>query len=208
MTLQIINCAQNSEAWLQARLGLPTASAFSKILAKGEGKLRNTYMKQLAGEIITGKPDPSWGGNEDTERGHELEAAVRDLYAKKTGTELIDMIEVGFVTDGKKGCSPDRLIGDEGGLEIKTTFPHYLADILLEDQVPTKHLAQLQGSMWITGRRWWDIAIYWPGMPLFVKRVARDEVYIQKLATEVDRFTAELKAVVAKLTAMDTARAA
>lgn len=48
-------------------------------------------------------------------------------------------------------------------------------------------------------REWWDIAIYWPKMPLFVKRMHRDELYIQKLATAVDTFNAELDDVVAQI---------
>lgn len=199
MTLQFINCAQNSDEWLKARCGMPTASAFSKILSKGEGKTRRTYLLTLAGEQVTGKPGGSWEGNEHTERGHEMEAEARDMYAFQAAA---DLIEVGFVTDGRKGCSPDRLIGDDGGLEIKTALPHILADILLKGEVPPAHVAQVQGSMWVTRRRWWDVTIYWPGMPTFIKRVPRDEAYIQKLATEVDKFIVELDETVAQLRAM------
>lgn len=205
MTLQYINEPQNSEAWLKARMGIPTASAFSKILAKGEGKTRRTYLMTLAGERMTGAPDPGWGGNEHTERGHAMEAEAREMYAFQTAAELT---EVGFVTDGKKGCSPDRLIGDDGGLEIKTALPHILGEILLKDDVPTTHIAQVQGSMWVCKRQWWDVTIYWPDMPVFIKRVKRDEAYIQKLATEVDKFTAELEKTVEQLRSLQTQRAA
>ena len=205
MTLKIINCEQNSEEWFKARMGIPTASAFSKILAKGEGKTRRDYLMTLVGERLTGKPDPGWGGNEHTERGHEMEAAARDMYAFQTGANLT---EVGFVTDGKKGCSPDRLIGDDGGLEIKTALPKILGEILLKDEVPATHMAQVQGSMWVCQRKWWDVTIFWPDMPYFCKKVVRDESYIQKLATEVDKFTVELDATVAQLKALQALRAA
>ena len=59
--------------------------------------------------------------------------------------------------------------------------------------------AQVQGTLWITKREWWDLPVYWPGMPLFTKRAYRDEPYIQRLATEVDRFNAELDDVVAQI---------
>jgi hypothetical protein len=195
MTLQIIDCEQNSEAWMRARCGLPTASAFSDILAKGEGRTRRAYMMKLAGEIITGEPAESFA-SAHTERGHALEAEARDLYTFSTGHE--PQI-VGFITDGKKGCSPDSLIGDDGGLEIKTALPHILAEILLKNEVPTQHKAQIQGSMWVTGRAWWDVCIYWPKMPVFIRRVPREEGYIQTLATEVDRFRTELDQVVAEI---------
>lgn len=203
--LRIIDCEQNSEEWHKARLGMPTASAFQQILAKGDGRSRHTLMMRLAGEIITGERDTSWEGNEHTERGHAMEEEARELYAFQTGNELT---QVGFITNGKVGCSPDRLIGDAGGLEVKTTMPHYLVEILLKNEVPGKHVAQIQGSLWITRREWWDIAIYWPKMPTFIKRVYRDEAYIQKLATEVEKFSAELHETVEKIRRVGQARAA
>ncbi len=197
--MEIINCAQNSPEWLQARLGLPTASAFSKILAKGEGKTRHSYMMQLAAEIITGQPSESFS-NEHTERGHEQEPEARDDYAFQTG---LSPEIVGFVRDGRKGCSPDALIGEDGGAEIKTRLPHLQADLLCKGEVPTTHKAQIQGNMWVCRRQWWDFVSFCPRMPLFVQRVTRDEIYIQKLATEVDLFVRELDAAVAKIRGLD-----
>ena len=193
--MQIFHCEQNSEGWLLARMGIPTASAFSQILAKGEGKTRRTYMLKLAGEIITGKPMENFC-NEHMERGHEFEPEARDLYTFQTGAHLE---RVGFIRNGRVGCSPDSLIGEDGGLEIKTKLPHLLIELILKDEFPPEHKAQVQGTLWVTKRQWWDIGIYWPGVPLFVKRAYRDEPYIQRLATEVDRFNAELDEVVAQI---------
>lgn len=177
-------------------MGIPTASQFATILAKGrDGGAsvgRRTYMLKLAGEIITGEPMESFS-NQHTDRGHEFEPEARDLYAFQTGAQLE---RIGFIKNGKAGASPDSLIGEDGGAEIKTKLPHLLAEILLKDEFPPEHKAQVQGTLWITGRQWWDIAVYWPGMPLFVKRTQRDEPYIQKIATEVDRFNAELQQTV------------
>jgi hypothetical protein len=193
--MEIFHCEQNSEEWLHARMGIPTASAFSQILAKGEGKTRRTYMLKLAGEIITGEPMESFS-NEHTERGHAMEAEARDLYAFQTGAELD---RVGFVRNGRAGCSPDSLIGEHGGLEVKTKLPHLLIDVILKDEFPSEHKAQVQGTLWLTGRQWWDVAIYWPGIPLFVKRAHRDESYIANLAGAVKTFTEELDAVVSTI---------
>ena len=84
--VEIINCEQNSRM-VRARMGIPTASQFATVLAKGEGKTRRTYMMKLAGEIITGEPMESFS-NEHTERGHEMEPEARDLYAFQTGAQL------------------------------------------------------------------------------------------------------------------------
>ena len=193
--MEIINCEQNSPEWFEARRGIPTASQFKAILAKGEGKTRRTYMMKLAGELITGERMESFS-NEYTERGHEFEPEARDLYQFQTGAELR---RVGFIRSGKAGCSPDSLIGEDGGLEIKSQSPHLLIETILKDEFPSEHRAQVQGTLWITKRQWWDIAVYYRGVPLFTKRTHRDEKYIQTLATEVDRFNAELADVVSQI---------
>lgn len=193
--MQIFDVEQNTPEWLEARRGIPTASAFSQILAKGEGKTRRTYMLKLAGEIITGQPMESFS-NEHTERGHEMEPEARDLYAFSTGAELR---RVGFIRNGRAGCSPDCLVGDDGGLEIKTKLPHLLIDLMLKNEFPNEHRAQVQGTLWITGRAWWDLSIYYRGVPPFTIRAHRDEKFIQGLATEVDRFNAELDGIVAEI---------
>lgn len=203
--MQIFDFEQNSPEWLRARMGIPTASCFSQILAKGEGKTRHSYMLKIAGEILTGEPDQSFAGNEHTERGHAMEPEARDLYQFQTGAELR---RVGFIRNGRVGCSPDSLIGDNGGLEVKTKLPHLLIDVILKDEFPSEHRAQVQGTLWITKREWWDIAVYYRGVPLFIKRAYRDEAYIQTIATEVDRFNAELDEVVRKVRARGEAVAA
>ena len=201
---------QNSPEWLQARAGIPTASQFATVLAKGktpgsESVTRRKYMLQVAGEIITGERAEPTFSNDHTERGHKLEPEARDLYAFSTGAQLE---RVAFIRNGRAGCSPDSLIGDDGGAEIKTKLPHILAELLLKGEFPPEHKAQVQGTLWVSKRQWWDIVCYWPKMPLFVKRVYRDEPYIQRLATEVDRFNAEVDAVVAQIRRHGSAAAA
>lgn len=179
---------QGSPEWHQARAGIPTASEFAAVLAKGEGKTRKAYMLRLAGEILTGKPGETYE-SADMIRGREMEPQARATYAfmQECDPEL-----VGFIRRGQAGCSPDSLIGDDGALEIKTKKPERLIDCILADKVPSEHVAQLQGVLWITGRKWIDLACYWPGLPLFVKRCERDEDYIAKLAAEVRQFNIDL----------------
>lgn len=193
--MQIITCAQNSEDWLRARMGVPTASQFSTVLAKGEGKTRRTYMLKLAGEIYTGEPMESFS-NDHTERGHAMEDEARDLYAF---TSDVEPQRVGFIRNGDTGCSPDSLIGKSGALEIKTALPHLLADLILKDNFPPEHKAQCQGVIWLAEREWLDLSVYWPKMPRFVKHVHRDEGYIKTLSEAVDQFNGELHEMVERL---------
>lgn len=196
---EIIDCEQNSDEWTRARMGIPTASMFATVLAKGKdggaSKTRQTYLHKLAGEIITGEPSENYY-NAHMERGHVMESEARDLYCFVHDAPLA---RVGFVKRGLCGCSPDSLIGDDGILQIKTAFPHILIEHILADKFPPEHMAQCQGELFVTDRQWLDIAIYWPKMPLFVKRIKRDEDYIAKLVHAIDDFNYELNVIVTRL---------
>jgi hypothetical protein len=202
--MKIIDCEQGSPEWFSARAGIPTASEFHTVMAKGKGGgeslTRKTYLLKLAGEIITGEPMESFT-NAHMERGKAMEDEARDLYSFMTDS---DPLRVGFVTNGKAGASPDSLIGERGGLEIKTKLPHLLIDLLLKGEMPPEHKAQVQGCMWIAEREWWDFAAYWPKLPLFTKRIIRDDTYIRTIADAVNQFNDELDATVARLRAMET----
>jgi hypothetical protein len=193
---EIFDMAQNSPEWFAARCGIPTASQFATIMAKGnEGgasKTRATYMRKLAGEIITGIPAESFS-NVHTERGHAMEGEARDYYAflKDAQPE-----RVGFIRNGNVGGSPDSLLGSEGLLEIKTALPHILIEHLQADKFPAEHVAQCQGNLWISGREWIDIIVYWPKMPVLIKRAPRDEVKIAEIKRAVSQFSEELAQLV------------
>jgi hypothetical protein len=83
------------------------------------------------------------------------------------------------------GASPDGLVGDEGGIEIKCPLPHTHVSYLRAGDVPSKYIPQIQGCLWITGREWWDFMSYHPAMEDLIVRVYRDEAYIKKLADAV-----------------------
>jgi hypothetical protein len=203
--MQIIDCVQGTPEWYAARAGVPTASEFSTILAKGRGggdsKTRRSYMLKLAGERLTGEPMASFS-NAHMERGKEMEGEARDFYAFLTDA---DPQLVGFIRNGDKGCSPDSLIGEGGVLEIKTALPHILIDLILKDEFPPEHKAQTQGQLWVAEREWVDLAVYSPGLPTLIKRAHRDDAYIATLAAAVAEFNEELAATVEKIKAYGVA---
>lgn len=194
--IEIMDVEQGTAEWFTARAGIPTASKFATVMAVGKqgGKsvTRVEYLNKLAGEILTGEPMSTYR-NDDMERGHEQEGEARDLYTFMYSREPQ---QVGFVRNGMKGCSPDSLIGSDGGLEIKSALAHIQIERLLRGTLPPEHKAQVQGSLWVCERAWWDFASYCPKLPLFVVRVERDEDYIKKLAAEVDLFNTELQQTV------------
>lgn len=193
MTVEVFDVEQGTEEWLRLRAGVPTASRFSDILAKGEGKTRRSYMLQLAGEILTGEPTETFK-TPAMERGNLMEEAARISYAFEFD---VKPERVGFVRNGRVGASPDSYVGKSGGLEIKTKRSDLLIDTILKDKVPPEHVAQIQGNLWVCEREWWDFVAYWPRLPLFVKRVYRDEAYISGLSRAVDKFLQELDETVA-----------
>lgn len=196
--IQVHNMEQGTPDWFAVRRGLPTASCFGTIMARGKGgaesKTRQTYLYKLAGERLTDEPMDSFS-NYHMERGHEMEPEARQFYAFM---QDVDPEQVGFITNGPKGCSPDSLIGDNGMLEIKTKLPHLLLAVLESGEFPSEHRAQCQGQLWVAEREWVDLVCYWPKMPPFIKRAYRDDLYIAQIANAVDIFNDELAALVAK----------
>jgi hypothetical protein len=194
--IQIVDCEQNSPEWYAARLGIPTASMFATVMAVGvkggKSLTRIAYLNKLAGEILTGEPMENYV-SDAMERGKLMEDEARDLYTFETGAEPI---RVGFVRNGEKGASPDSLIGESGGLEIKSAAAHIQVARLLDGGLPSEHKAQVQGSLWVCEREWWDFCSYCPKLPLLCVRVFRDEDYIKKIANEVELFNVELKQTV------------
>lgn len=193
--MQVFDMDQGGDDWLAARLGIATASKFATVMAKGEGKTRAEYMRKLAGEIITGEPSETFS-NVHMERGKVMEDEAREAYAFISDAEIS---RVGFIRNGGKGCSPDSLVGPNGGLEIKTALPHIQIDRLERDRLPPEHKAQVQGCLWVAEREWWDFCSYWPRLPILTVRVVRDEEYIKTIADEIDRFNDELAALVERI---------
>jgi hypothetical protein len=194
--IEILNCEQGSAEWFAARAGIPTASEFHTVMAigpkGGKSVTRQAYLAKLAGEIITGEPMATYT-NSDMERGKQMEDEARDLYSFMNNVEPT---RVGFIRSDVAGCSPDSLIGANGGLEIKSAAPHIQIDRILKGQLPTEHKAQVHGNLWLTDREWWDFMSYCPKLPPFIIRVKRDEEYISSIAHHVSLFNGELRQTV------------
>jgi hypothetical protein len=195
--MEIINCIQGSDEWWEAKLGMVSASNFAKVLNKGSG--RKLYMRKLAGQRLTGTYEESYK-NKIMEKGNELEPAAREYYEKEKGYTVK---QVGFVArDEWVGGSPDGLISPDGGLEIKCVLPSTHIDTILKAKMPTSHIPQVQGLLWVTEQEWWDFISYSPllkGNPFYCVRVPRDEDYIALLEKEVGRFVNELKDMIEKI---------
>lgn len=191
---------QGSQEWKELRLGHVTASRFGDVIkyprsknGSGLSQTAESYLMELVGEHLTGKPESDletyamkWG--------NDNEPHARKAYIWRTG-EMVREVGFEFHHDEELiGCSLDGTIGIEGQIEIKCPLKcsHHV-EVLVSGQIPKEHMPQVQGGLWISGRKWSNFISYHPNCKtpetkLAVVRVYRDEAYIDELAKKVIRF--------------------
>lgn len=174
------DCEQGTREWLQLKAGVPSTSHFNEIItATGKpSKSAEGYMAQLIAESILGASEDQLA-SDWIERGIQLEPSAVSFYEFQNDCETE---KVGFVTtdNGLIGCSPDRLVGDDGGLEIKCPSPkQHILYLLGGEGIGKAYKQQVQGSIWVCERDWWDTESYCPEIRPAVLRVGRDEEYIK-----------------------------
>lgn len=150
---------QQSLEWFEIRKLKLTASHAQRIGNNGKGL--DTYVTELVAESLS-SGDKQRFGNFHTDRGNELEEYAAEVYEMETGnkTEKVGFIEYSeFV-----GCSPDRLVGEEGGSEIKAPddVKYYKLIVFGEQEIESSYKWQVQMNLFITGRKWWDLSFYNP----------------------------------------------
>lgn len=190
--MQILQLEQGGDEWHLARLGKPTASRFSEIITPVDGKKSKSYKKyidELLGEKLAGEKDPFFKSGW-MERGNELEAQARDTYSFLRDVE-VTTTGIIFNDDLTIGASPDGLIGDNGGIEIKCVKSSTMIEYMTEDILPLTYKPQVMGNLWISEREYWDFIAYHPTMTMFIHRVYRDEEFIKKMATYLNEFLDE-----------------
>lgn len=206
------NVEQGTPEWHLARAGKITASMFAEVRkklksgprkgmcsAKAEDYALNLALERETGRVVEDDQFETWA----MRRGKDLEGDARLLHEQRRGT----MIEqVGFACDDSErfGASADGLIDDDGGAEYKCfTAPSKLRPIL-EDSSLESVIDQVQGSMWITGRQWWDFVLYCPQVaprynPMKIITVERDDAYIKALEADLLEFDALVESLRGRL---------
>ena len=198
--MKILNLEQGSDEWFSARLGVPTASRFKDIVTPAKGDKSTSYkgyMYELIAERLT-KDRENFFKSEWMERGNEIEPLARASYEFM---HEVEVQQVGMIFNDEMtiGISPDGLIGDVGGLEIKCPKPSTLVKYMLDGGLPLEYKPQVMGSLMISGREWWDFLAFHPSMDFFQIRVYRDEEYIKKMETHLNDFVNELELNYSKL---------
>ena len=99
------------------------------------------------------------------------------------------------------GCSPDRLVGDEGLLEVKAPLPHTQVEYWLSGEVSERFRPQLQGQLYVSQRSWVDILCWHDVLPKLVVRVEPDDKFIAALDRELQIFNYFIERVMEKIRA-------
>ena len=203
--MKIIDCIQGSEKWLLARAGKPTASEFDNLITPlgkpTTGQGRQSYLLKKVAERAMGYPLQTFAGGA-LEQGSILEGEALPWleFAKN-----LKVNRVGFCTtdDGRIGCSPDGLIGEDGGIEIKCPEPHTHLKYLLDGKIPADYVAQVQGSLFVTGRAWWYFLSYNRNFPALFLKIEPDPAFqaalgaaLKTFLEEFDKKYADLQAII------------
>lgn len=197
---------QGSPEWLKSRYGHVTASRVADVIAvrkRGEGELacRKRYRTELLAEILRGRA-AEHKVTDAMQFGTDNEPLARDAYERITGYEVD---RVGFVLHpriDRCGASPDGLVGDVGGVEIKVPETETFIEWKIAGVVPEEHKPQMYLNMACCERgkpvEFWDFFAHDPrlkdGVGNFLVRLPRDDKYIADMESKIEKFLDELLA--------------
>jgi len=193
--------AQYSEEYDRLKLGIPTSSNFHKIITpqgKPSKQWREYACVLIAERLLQRRIE--FYNSPAMERGLIVEAEAVDWYEFD---QDVTVQRVGFITDDNRtvGCSPDRLVGDEGLLEVKAPLPQTQVGYWLSGEVNERFRPQLQGQLYVSQRSRVDLLCWHDVLPKIVMRVERDENFIRALARELQIFNFFIERVMEKIRA-------
>lgn len=199
--MHILYDEQGSEEWFRSRLGVATASCFNQIMTTKQLKRSSSdYIYLLAAEAVSGEPQEQEFSNRHTERGKIYEPEAISWYEL---THDCDVEQVGLclMHEGSRiGFSPDGLVGNVGGVEIKCPELKTHLKYKRAGVVPDEYLHQIYGCMYVSGRSWWDfISYHKDSTPLVVRTTVADENYIKwanSFSPIIGEFIKELEEII------------
>lgn len=191
---------QKSDAWLLAKAGIVTASEVDALLTPlfkiKEGEAAESLLNIKLAEWWLGRPLDAIS-TYVMENGNILEDEARPFFEIENNVRVQSVGLVTDETDGKPatvGCSPDGLIGDDGGIEIKCPNADTHVRYLRGGVVPKQYLAQIHMSLFVTGRSWWNFFSYRRKFPPVLIRMNRDEKIMATVRECLEGFLTEFEA--------------
>ncbi|MGH7744162.1 MAG: lambda exonuclease family protein [Candidatus Dormibacteria bacterium] len=198
--------AQRTPEWFAQRAGKLTGSRFADLMAvqrTGAPTRRSHLITTLAVERITGQCIETYS-NAAMQRGVELEQEALAAYEAHTGVLVSPSGFVQHPTLPYVGVSPDGLIDNDRMVEVKcpaTMTKH--AEALRTGAHAAEYHWQLQGQLWVCGRKWVEVVSYDPrfppGLQLAIVVIAREDDAIEKLKDACMTAEIEILALVVQL---------
>jgi len=195
---------QKSDEWFKLKTGVISASQtklmLSKKLAVSNNDKSRAHVYEIAAQRAVNHIEEtyqSW----DMQRGNVEEIYAKDLYSKHKA----QVKDCGFITNDKLGfiigASPDGLVGEDGGIEVKSRCQKLQMQAIADDEIPELDMLQVQTNLFVSEREWWDYISYSNGMPMYIKRARPDMDYftaIRKAFTDFDQDVKEKLALYEK----------
>lgn len=168
------------------------------------------YAADLAIERISGSPFGEPPRAWVLERGHKMEELARMHYEARTGA-LATESGICLTDDELFGYSSDGFCDDDGLIEIKAPIDSAKIMEMWATADMSEYMHQMQGGMWITGRQYCDFIMYVPdlalcGKDLFIKRVLRDDAFIDDMVARLAKFDDMVKRDIAIFWSADEPR--
>ena len=191
---------QGTEEWFAEKVGKPSASNASKIITNSgkPSKQREGYLYELVAQRITRRIEEGYK-NANMEMGNEREDESREMYSLLHG---VDVEQVGVIYKDKKKqflCSPDGIIDNKYGLELKNVLPKTQIKYLLNDELPSEYFSQIQFSLYVTGFDRWDFMSYSPLLKPLIIKVEPDKAFQISLQVELESFIEDLDKLTKKI---------
>lgn len=194
--MKVYDVVQGSAEWHKIRAGVVTASGLDHLLTPVGLKpstQREKYLNRLIAERLLGGPLESDDMGGWAERGLAMEQEAAAWYEWEAGSEAVTKVGFAMNEDLQLGCSPDRFVGEAGGVDFKVPAAHtHVAYLRDPDKLTSEYRGQIQGCLLATGRAWWDILSYNPRLPCVLVRVLPDEEYRRALLPVLAKFNEEL----------------
>ena len=205
----IRDIVQGSPEWMALRVGKIGGSRVADLLTEGrsgaESLTRRKYKNELIRERLTGRKLDTYK-TPAMQRGIDLEPMARAWYEVKYNTFVDQVAIVLHPSIEGAQCSPDGLVEATNSLiEIKIPNPeNHLDNILTGGKQLEQYYDQVQWQLaCMPEKEFCDLVSYDPEMPDhlqgFVKRIYRDDEYINNMQNAVIAFLSEIETIVNNL---------
>jgi hypothetical protein len=201
--MRIFDFPQYSDEWWAIRRGVPSASCADQLITPAKGEPSKS-MVGYAHQLIADTFDGDYGKVSEFATAAMLNGTIMEPEARRfyEFERECDARQVGFCLDddGRFGCSPDSLVGEDGVLELKNPTAKTHVGYLLNGGLPDAYKPQVHFQLIVTGRAWCDFMSYRPGFPKLLVRVEPD-AFTEKLRAAMAEFWPMYQGLLAKITA-------